>query len=251
MGIRALAGTGGLLLLLAAPGAAAQQTQALSRGDASSTPAATLSPDQAIDFPVQPPEGKAPEDLGASPEARGEPPPERPRHTGLVLESTLGVLGFAGQFRHVAAAAYWLHAQLGYEFLKWLMVFGSAEVGLTDTSVSLDQSQSMAFAIWGFDGGARATIHAGDRVAFYLQGELGELTADVPHDSLGVLGFPNAESLALAVGGRFGVEWYQMDRHMALFVAGGGRYAEGFAKVFGGGDLPLLWDAGAGIRYTF
>ena len=98
---------------------------------------------------------------------------------------------------------------------------------------------------------ARATIRATDRVAFYAQGEVGALTADVPHDSLGVLGFPNAESLKLAYGARLGVEWYQVDRHMALFVAGGARYAQGFAKVIGPADLPLLWDAGAGLRYTF
>lgn len=131
------------------------------------------------------------------------------------------------------------------------MVFGSAEMALTDTGESLDQSQSMAFPLWGFDGGLRATIHATDRVAFYVQGELGALGADVPHDSLGLLGFPNAESLKVTYGGRLGCEWYQLDRHMALFVAAGGRYASGFAKVIGPADLPVLWDAGAGLRYTF
>ena len=55
----------------------------------------------------------APTDVG--PEGLAEAPPPRPRRKGLVLESTLGVLGFAGQFRHVAPPAYWLHAQLGYE----------------------------------------------------------------------------------------------------------------------------------------
>lgn len=254
--IPGLASRCGLLVLLASSRAPAQQAdgapapEGREAGSSSSAPAA-ISPDAAIDFSVQPPEGQTQASRASNPEALGQPPPVRPRHTGLVLESTLGVLGFAGQFRHVAPAAYWLHAQLGYELLRWLMVFGSGEVALTDTGESLDQSQSMAFALWGFDAGLRATIHASDRVAFYAQSELGALTADVVHGSLELLGFPNAESLKVTYGGRLGGEWYQVDRHMALFVAAGGRYAQGFAKVIGPADLPVLWDAGAGLRYTF
>ncbi|HXX70302.1 MAG TPA: hypothetical protein VEK07_24190 [Polyangiaceae bacterium] len=256
VGNRALASCGGLLLSFATLSAHAQQPEAPAApeggapGSSSGTPAATA-PDTSLDFSVQPPEGQTQDTRASSAQALAEPPPLRPRRKGLVLESTLGVLGFAGQFRHVAPEAYWLHGQLGYELFSWLMVFGSAEAGLTDTGESLDQSQSMAFTLWGFDGGLRATIHASDRVALYAQGEAGALGADVPHGSLAVLGFPHAETLSLALGGRLGAEWYQMDRHMALFVAGGGRYAQGFAKVIGPADLPLLWDAGAGIRYTF
>lgn len=256
VGNRALALFGGLLLSLATPNAFAQPAEAApaSEGreaDTSHGAPAPVPSDAPIDFSIQPPEGQTQDTRASSAQALGEPPPLRPRRKGLVLESTLGVLGFAGQFRHVAPAAYWLHAQLGYELFQWLMIFGSGEVGLTDTGESLDQSQSMAFALWGFDGGLRATIHASDRAAVYAQAEAGALMADVPHGSLGLLGFPNAETLKLAFGGRLGGEWYQMDRHMALFVAGGGRYAQGFAKVIGPADLPLLWDAGAGVRYTF
>src|SRR5580658_878255 len=54
---------------------------------------------------------------------------ERPRRPGLVLESTLGVLGFAGNFRHVAPPAYWVRGQLGYEVTRGLMLYVDGEAG--------------------------------------------------------------------------------------------------------------------------
>ncbi len=224
-------------------------TLAVWSGAAFARPAEPL-PDSPVPISQQPPEGQARADAIPSPEAIGEPPPPQPRYRGLVLTSTVGVLGFAGRFRHVAPPAYWLQSQLGIE-IGWLMIFGDAEVALTDTSESLDESQSMAFALWGFAGGARATVHATDRVAFYGQLEVGALTADVPHHALVILGFHQAETLHPTYGGRLGVEWYQVDRHLALFVALGGRLAEGLARSVGPSDVPLLWDAGAGVRYTF
>jgi hypothetical protein len=188
---------------------------------------------------------------GERDQALGLPPPPRPRHTGLVLETTLGMLGFAGQFRHVSPPAYWLHGQLGYEVFPWLMVFAEGEMALTDTSESQDESHTLAYSMFGFGGGVRATLHATSRVAIYAQGDVGALTANVPHDSLKLLGYPSAETLDAQFGGRIGVDWYQVDRHMALCAALGGRLAEGFAKQFGPADTPLLWDIGAGVRYTF
>ena len=61
---------------------------------------------------------------------------ERPRRPGLVLESTLGVLGFGGQFRHVAPPGFWMHMQLGYELFNWLMVFASGELTFTSSDHS-------------------------------------------------------------------------------------------------------------------
>lgn len=188
---------------------------------------------------------------GERAQALGLAPPPRPRHTGLVLEATLGALGFFGQFRHVSPPAYWLHGQLGYEIFPWLMVFGEGEMALTDTSESQDESHTLAYSMFGFGGGVRATIHATSRVAIYAQGDVGALTANVPHDSLKLLGYPSAETLDAQFGGRIGVDWYQIDRHMALCAALGGRLAEGFAKQVGPSDTPLLWDFGAGVRYTF
>ncbi len=208
-----------------------------------------------IDIAAQAPAGKTSEEsvLGSGAEAPAftQAPPMRPRHKGLVLESTLGVLAFAGEFRHVSPPAYWLHGLLGYEVFPWLMVFGQAELALTDTSESQDESHTLAYAMWGFGGGARVTVHVSDRVALYGQGDVGALTANVPHDALAILGYRNAESLGAAFGARLGVDWYQMDRHLALSAGLGARIAQGFAKVTDTSDVPIMWDLGAGLRYTF
>ncbi len=234
-------------LLLVASAATAQEA---------SSPRA-LSEEQGahIDIASQPPSGKTTEEDvladGSKPPALTNAPPPRPRHKGLVLESTLGILGFAGQFRHVSPPAYWLHGQLGYEVFSWLMVFGEGELALTDTSESQDESHTMAFAMWGLGGGLRGTVHVSDRVAIFGQGDIGALAANVPHDALALLGYRAAESLDASFGARLGADWYQIDRHMALCAAIGARLAQGFSKATDPSDLPLLWDLAAGVRYTF
>jgi hypothetical protein len=213
-----------------------------------------LSPETPIDISPTPPEPRAATGAGApsAPDATAEAPPPRPRHKGFVLTTDLGVLGFAGQFRHVAPPAYWLAAQLGFELLDWLMVFGEGELAFTDTSESQDESHSVAVPMWGFGGGARGTLHASERVGVYAQAEVGLLTSLVAHGALAILGYRNAESLNPQFGGRLGVEWYQLDRHMAMTASFGGRLAEGFSRTgVTQADTPLMWDASLGLRYTF
>ena len=239
-----------ILFATVLPGAAgAQEPAAPPAGD-------ELPPDTHIDIAPQPPEPKvteAPTDTG--PEGPLEAPPPPPHRKGLVLESTLGVLGFAGQFRHVAPPAYWLHAQLGYELTNWLMVFGEGELAFTDTSVAQGPSQSMAFPLYGFGGGVRGTLHFTPRVAGFLQGDVGALAADVPHASLAFLGFGSAETLSPTFGARVGIVWYQIDRHLALTAQIGARDAVGFSKTgvtaSGASDVPILWDGALGLNYTF
>jgi hypothetical protein len=210
----------------------------------------SLAPDAQVTIATTPPEGKTGEADSTLTAAPPEAPPPRPRRKGLVLESTAGVLGFAGALRHVAPPGYWMHIQLGYELLRWLMVFADGELSFTDTSVS-QGSQEIAFPIYCFGAGLRATVHVGDRLAVFVQGQGGELTAYVPRGALTDLGYRNAESLNGQFGGRIGVEWYQVDRHLALTAQAGARDALGFARVVGGPDLPLMWDGAAGLRYTF
>jgi hypothetical protein len=185
------------------------------------------------------------------PEAPAEAPPPLPRKKGLVLESSLGALGYGGQFRHVAPPGVWLHAQLGWELARWLMFFGEGEMTYTDTSEAQDETNAHAVPIFGFGGGMRFTLHFSERVAGFLQGEVGAMRADVPTNELTVLGFRNAESLGVYFGGRLGLEYYQVDRHLAIGIMGGPRDAQGFAKVTTAGDVGLMWDAAATIRYTF
>jgi hypothetical protein len=185
------------------------------------------------------------------PEAPLEAPPLPPRKKGFVLEGALGALGFLGQFRRVAPTAPWLHLQFGYEFTNWLMLFAEGELAFSDTSVASGPSQSRAFPIFGLGLGPRFTLHLTERVGVYAQGQIGVLKADVPKNSFAILGYRDAESLGLNLGARVGVEWYQMDRHMALGLAVGVRDAKGFAKYTGASDTPLMWDGSLAIRYTF
>jgi hypothetical protein len=234
---------GGPVLSLAALGVARAQAP-----DAS--PHATLAPDAQIDISTNP-EAEQPTAQGSGTAAFAEAPPPRPRRKGLVLEASVGVLGFAGKFAQVAPPAYWMQTQLGYEVTDWLMFFGEGEIAFTNTSEEQDESTAFQFPIWGFGAGARATIHATPRVAFFIQAQLDALTADVPHDALTILGFRNAESINASFGVRGGIEWYQIDRHLALCIEGGARDATGFAKVTAANDFPLMWDSALAIRYVF
>ncbi len=180
-----------------------------------------------------------------------EAPPPPPRHKGVVLQQDLGVLGFAGKFGGLTGhPAFWMHTQLGYELFKWLMLYGEGELAYTDTVESVGPSQNRGIPILGFGGGARFTVHFTDRVAMYLQGGAGGATAYVKSNVLTNYGYHNAESVGFWAGGRLGLEWYQIDRHMALALSGGARYLTNFARVVGS-DLPLAWDATLGLRYTF
>ena len=104
-------------------------------------PAAEATPAQ-INAVAAPP----PADTTLLPEAPEEAPPPPPRRKGIVLDSSLGALGFLGEFRRVAPTAPWLHTSLGYELFKWLLLFGEADLAFTDTSVAQDASKVRARA---------------------------------------------------------------------------------------------------------
>ena len=190
----------------------------------------------------------AAEDLTTPPP---EAPPPPPYKKTIVLDSSIGAIGFLGEFGKVAPPGPWMHIQLGYELLKWFMLYGEGELAFTDTSNRQAAPNTRAFPIFGFGGGARFTIRFTDRVGVYAQGGLGMMKADIATRGLGNLGFRDAESLGLYFGARLGVEWYQINRHFALGLNAGIRTAQGFAKLGAGTDSPLALDGGASLRYAF
>jgi hypothetical protein len=179
-----------------------------------------------------------------------EAPPPPPYKKSLVVDSSVGALVFLGKFGKTAPPAPLLRIQVGYELFKWLMVFGGGELGFTDTSGSQDPPKTRAFPIFGFGGGARFTARFTDRFGVYLQGDIGAMKADIRRRALEIIGFKDAEDLGLYLGGRLGLEWYQLDRHFALGVTSGLRDATGFKRTIGT-DTPLAFDAGVSIRYAF
>jgi hypothetical protein len=245
--VRTTAAAVGCSLALAAAAAAALSTTLASAQD-------QLAPDAKIDISTKAPEGKTSEPESTLPTPPPEAPPGRPRHKGLVVETSAGMLAFAGAFRHVAPPAPWLHGLIGYELFRWLMIFGESELAMTDTSEAQSESEAVSFAMFGFGGGVRGTLHVTERVALFLQGNLGVLEAMVAHGALANLGYPNAENLNLQLGGRVGVEWYMVDRHLALAFQAGLRDAQGFKQsepFLPTSDTPLIWDVALALRYTF
>lgn len=190
-------------------------------------------------------------DMSTLPAAPLEAPPPPPRRKGLVLEQSLGAVGWVGKFGGLTGhPAIWLKTQLGYEIFKWLMVFGAGDLAFTDTGSSTGAAQNRPFPIVAFGGGVRITIPFTERAGMYIQGEAGGDIAIVKSGVLANFGYHPAESVGFQAGGRLGFEWFQVDRHLALGVSGGARYMANFAYE-AGGDLPLAWDATVDLRYTF
>lgn len=196
-------------------------------------------------------------DLGPKPAAKLdtpeslEAPPPPPRRSGVVLQGNLGALLFPGAFGKLSPPAPHFRVALGYEIFRWLMVFGEGELAFGSTHVANDAPFARAFPIWGFGAGARATIPIGSRVGIWLEAAPGFWRAETPTNALGVLGFRDAESLGFFLRGRVGVDWYQIDRHFALYVAGGARFAPSFTFSVGESGAPVVAEAAAGLRYTF
>lgn len=181
-----------------------------------------------------------------------EAPPPPPYKKTVVLDSAIGAIGFFGEFGKVAPPGPYFRTQLGYEVLKWLMLFGEGELAFTDTSVREAPPRTRAFSIFGGGGGARFTVRFGERFGVYAQASVGMLKADVGKNALGNLGFRDAESLDTYLAGRLGFEWYQLDRHFALGFTVAARLAQGFGITrVGTSDTPLLGDAAVSLRYAF
>ena len=186
-------------------------------------------------------------DQGAADEALAPPPP--PRHKGFVVESGVGALGQIGDMRHTSPVAPWFHLQVGYEPLRFLMVFVEGDLVLSNTSYAAPPPPARTFALWGFGGGLRGTVKASERVGLYLQASLG--AAEVSDDVLSTYGYANADKLNLYLAAELGVEWYQISPHWALAAHGGVRdYTATFKREFSNRP-PLAWVSGLGLRYTF
>lgn len=172
-------------------------------------------------------------------------PPPPPRKRGVVLETSLGAMGFLGKLKNVSPTASMLHAQLGYEPFRWLMAFVEGDIAFTSTRYI---EPSRGYALYGLGGGARVTGHFSERVAGYVQGDVGMMEAS--SDVLVSYGFRDSESWNVYFGGTAGVEWYQVDPHYALALNGGVRATPGLKREVGD-DLALSWLGAASIRYTF
>ena len=174
-----------------------------------------------------------------------EVPPPPPRKSGLVVEASLGAMGFLGKLNTVSPTASQLHLQVGIEPFRWLMLFGEADLGFTSTRYS---PPMRGYAIYAFGAGGRLTVGLSERVSAYGQVDFGLQSAS--SNVLHSYGFYDAEALNAYFGGTGGLEWYQANPHYALALYGGVRNATGFVRSVPG-DVGLAWRGGVAIRYAF
>jgi hypothetical protein len=172
-------------------------------------------------------------------------PPPPPRKKGVVLEASVGAMGFLGKLKNVSPPASMLHMQLGYEPFRWFMAFAESDLAFTSTRYI---EPSRGYAIYGLGAGARFTLRFTERVTGYLQGDLGIM--ETSSDLLHTYGFPKAEDWNLYFGGTAGIEWYQADPHYALALNGGARKTPGFERAVGS-DPAISWLGAVSLRYTF
>ncbi len=190
-----------------------------------------------------------PKSQSDSSDDQSDAPPPPPRRKGFVLESSVGVLGQLGDLKHIAPAAPWFGLRFGYEPLRWLMVFAESDLFISDTSYAAQPPPPRTFAFWNAGGGLRFTIRPLDILGVYLQasGGVGRATDDV----LEIYGYPDADKVGLYGSAELGVEWYQVNPHLALALHGGARAYPTTLKREFDTKPPLTWLSGIALRYTF
>lgn len=228
-------------------GALATGLVAQSARAASETKERAISTDEVVSWLDSSSDNPSLADQGGKEEQLVPLPP--PRHHGFVVESSIGALGQIGEMKHTSPVAPWFHLQVGYEPLRFLMVFVEGDLVLSNTSYAPPPPPQRTYALWGFGAGLRGTVKATDRVGLYLQSSVGG--AQVTNDVLALYGYEDADKLNLYLAAELGVEWYQISPHWALAVHGGVRdYIGTFKREFSD-QPPLAWVSGLGLRYTF
>lgn len=178
-----------------------------------------------------------------------EAPPPPPREKGLVVESSIGVFGHVGHLKNITPAAPWFGLRVGFEPLSWLMVFGEADLFVANTAYAHPPPPPRSFAFFSFGGGVRLTLKPTERLGVFLQGSLGGGRAT--EDVLEIYGYQHAEELGLYQSAELGLEWYQVNPHLALGVHGGVRHFPRTLKRDRDTQPPLGWLSGVQLRYTF
>lgn len=221
--------------LVAAPGWAAD--------DAGTRPLSARELEEWLDEPA----GETPTDLGPAEAPEAPPPP--PRHQGLTVESGLGAFGHLGPLQDISPVSPWFQTKVGFEPLRWAMVFIEGDLIFSSTSLAPPPPGRRTYRLYGGGAGVRLSVELLDRLGVFLEGSVG--LAKVSEDILSIYGFQDADELNPYYGGLFGIEWYPVNPHLAVALRGGARiYAAGLSRDRGGGTA-IAWLGGPTIRYTF
>lgn len=192
--------------------------------------------------------GATPADKGATPE--DETPLPAPRHHGLVLESALGFVTQIGSMKHIAPTAPDFGLRMGYEFLDWLMPFVEANVAFASTAYAPRPPPERSYFHYGAGAGLRLTVPLGRILAVLAQGSLGFARVS-EQNVLSVYGFPDADEANLYLDAQLGLEWYQVNPHLALAFHGGVRHYGAGLERDRGSDPPIAAVGNVSLRYAF
>lgn len=179
-----------------------------------------------------------------------EAPLPAPRAHGLVVESGVGFVSHVGSLKHITPTAPWFQVRVGYEIFSFMMPFVEGDIAFATTSYATEPPPPRSYFHYGAGAGLRFTVPIGDLIGILAQGSLG--FAQVSEQNvLSIYGFPDADEPNLYVGAELGVEWYQVNPHLALAAHGGIRsYGAGLTRDRGT-DPPLAVVGSADLRYAF
>ena len=205
-----------------------------------------LAPDEIEAWLAQPSGAPAPESLTP---AADEAPPPPPRKHGLSVESGVGMLVHLGPLRNVSPTSPRFQLKLGFEPLKWLLVFAETDLTFSNTSYAHPPPPPRANNRVGVGGGARGSVAFAERFGVHAEGSAG--LAEVSSDVLEIYGYSHATQLKPYFGGLLGIDWYPLNPHLAVSLQAGLRsYQQGLRRQrSSSAALALL--GGLSLRYTF
>jgi hypothetical protein len=178
-----------------------------------------------------------------------EAPPPPPRKHGFTVESGLGALSHLGPLSHVTPTSPWFHLQLGYEPLRWLMVFAETDLVFSNTSYAAQPPPPRTYRLFGFGGGLRGSLGLSERFGAFLEGSAG--IASVSDDLLEIYGFLHATEWQPYIGGRLGLEWRPVNPHLCIGLSGGMRTYQSGLRRERSSSSALAVLGGLSLRYTF
>lgn len=175
-------------------------------------------------------------------------PPVAPFTRGPLVEGNVGVYAPVGRIKNLVAPGPMIRLALGWDFKKWIGVFGSFDSAFLSTGRAPPPPGERAFVLWGFGGGARVSLGLGDRVRIPLKLELGMHKAS-DGGVLAAYGYTNAKDFGLSYGATLGVEYRAVSRHFGILLEGGVRNDSSLeypAKA----QAPLAIVGTLGVHYT-
>jgi len=177
-----------------------------------------------------------------------EVPPPPPRHRGMVLEAGTGVAFPLGALRHVSPPSPWFQLHLGYEPAKWFMVLINGDFTLANTSYAARPPAPRTYAHYAFGAGARFQFSLAEWLGVHAQLELG--ASEVTEEVLVQYGYTQADELHFHYGARLGVEWLQINPHLALGLQGTFRNYPGLDRI-NDASAPTALMTALALRYAF